>query len=107
MPMMHRILSIIFTDGSKRLMKMMVKWGTWRIAMDDEKPFDLRDKIALEVLNGILSNSKNEKARVFLYELSNLDDGRKKYAEEEVRLLIRNCYKVAEIVRKVRLTTFE
>jgi len=74
----------------------------------DEKPFDLRDKIALEILNGILCNEKGKEATSDI--VSHLDCENQSWREvAQIRLehLIRNCYKVADIVRKVRLATFE
>lgn len=84
-----------------------------------EKPLDLRDKIALEVLNGIIANSKdnNDTTKDLLFYLTyDLDtvvgDDReakkqKEYAAKRFERLIRGCYRVADIMRKVRLSTFE
>ena len=87
--------------------------------MDDERPFDLRDRIAIEVLNGIIANSKdnNETTKDLLfyitYDCDTVgDDGKeakrqKEYAAKRFERLIRGCYRVADIMRKVRLSTFE
>ena len=76
--------------------------------MDDEKPLDLRDKLAMEVLNGLLSSGKDQ-SDVFMsnitYYLHNPDY--EKGTSLEIEKTIRSCYKVADIIRKVRLTAFE
>lgn len=88
------------------------------ILMDDEKPFDLRDRIAIEVLNGLVSNANardgNDTYRDILYYLTyshSYEDSsareQQRCAEQRFERIIRNCYKVADIMRKVRLSTFE
>lgn len=84
-----------------------------------EKPLDLRDHLAIEVLNGILSNSKAGDTGDFVrdllhyihYDNESISDGERKKAQEgaakRIEKLIRSCYKVADIMRKVRLSTFE
>jgi hypothetical protein len=85
--------------------------------MDDERPFDLRDKLAIEILNGVLSHSKSDTGNI----ISNVvhyisydseSDGQDKRRIEEVAAkqierTIRACYKVADIMRRVRLSAFE
>ena len=73
--------------------------------MDDEKPFDLRDRLAIEVLNGILSNSQNQ--RLIPDMLHYIADGKYEEANERVEKVIRACYRVADMIRKVRLSAFE
>jgi hypothetical protein len=83
--------------------------------MDNEKPIDLRDKIALEVLNAIISNSRdgNSTTQDILYyiEYDSSEDQENKiqrsYAEKRFTKIVRSCYRVADIVRKVRLSPFE
>lgn len=76
--------------------------------MDEEKPFDLRDRIAMEILNGVLSNDhgKNRAEDIDRF-LDNEDTDWGKDTPKRVERLIRNCYRVADIVRKVRLSAFE
>ena len=78
--------------------------------MDDEKPLDLRDKLAMEILNGILSNGSAKSAYnvedIIIY--SGLKDQTvREAALVRMEQIIRYCYKVADIIRKVRLTAFE
>lgn len=85
--------------------------------MDDEKPFDLRDRIALEILNGIISNPVDINRSTisdlihYITYTNDCDDmsakKQQEYAAKSFEKLIRGCYKVADIVRKVRLSTFE
>ncbi len=78
--------------------------------MDDEQ-MTLRDRFAMEVLNGILSNEKtgdtSDGFRAILHYLFHKDEhlrnGYRTIAEE----LVRSCYAMADIIRKVRLSTFE
>lgn len=83
---------------------------------EEEKPLDLRDKIALEVLNGLISHSKNDTgnliADIFHYINYRSEDVRymnkiRKDSSERLERAVRACYKVADIVRKVRLSSFE
>jgi hypothetical protein len=86
-----------------------------RKMMDDEKPFDLRDRLAIEILNGLLANSSKENSlagEVITY--LTYDDSSQKTVEaveakytKKVEKVVRNCYKVADIVRRVRLSAFE
>ena len=84
--------------------------------MDDEKPLDLRDKIALELLNGIIS-SGNDKSKSVVNDITeyllygksiNREDlAWRQSAVLRLEHVIRSCYVVADIVRKVRLSSFE
>ena len=83
--------------------------------MDDEKPMDLRDKLAIEIFNGVLSHSQKDTSYLIpdiIYyinydgygpEADRLQDA----ATERIENMVRACYKVADIMRKVRLSAFE
>lgn len=81
---------------------------------DEEKPLDLRDKLALEILNGLLSHSKNDVGsliRDIVYHLNYDGEGpaavvTREQAAERIEEVVRSCYKVADIMRRVRLTAF-
>ena len=75
---------------------------------DDEKPLDLRDKIAIEILGGMLANEKTSSmiSEICSYHSSkNLDD--RNHAHKRAENVVRAAYVMADIVRKVRLTAFE
>ncbi len=77
--------------------------------MSDEKELDLRDKIALEILNGILSNASDNNSMVVAdvrFYINHKDASIRDTAAERMEDLIRSCYRLADIVRKVRLTAF-
>jgi hypothetical protein len=84
--------------------------------MDDEKPFDLRDKIALELLNGLIS-SGNIRSNDMIADLTEYmlygnskDKGdltMREFAVKRFEHIIRSCYVAADIMRKVRLSSFE
>lgn len=76
--------------------------------MEDDKPIDLRDKLAIEILNAILSSDKGQDhADDIIQYINNENDKWHDGAVERMEKIIRNCYKVADIMRKVRLSTFE
>jgi CRISPR/Cas system-associated endonuclease Cas3-HD len=85
--------------------------------MKDEKPLDLRDKIAIEVLNGVISNSKENNDSIsdllyyMTYAINRPGDLSAQKTQEEAQKkfekIIRNCYKIADIMRKVRLQVFD
>lgn len=86
--------------------------------MDDEKPLDLRDKLAIEIFNGVVSNTHSSTEVLMsdiIYHInsdsgSDVDEARDiatKAAAKRVERIVRACYKVADIMRKVRLATFE
>jgi hypothetical protein len=84
--------------------------------MDDEK-LDLRDKFAIEIFNGLLSHSKEgtgSLASDIYYYINYTNDNDLVYqnkhrsdATGKVEKAVRACYKVADIFRKVRLSSFE
>ena len=83
---------------------------------DDDKPLDLRDKLALEILNGLLAGDptycskhsgaiKGVGASITFYNsLKNPRD--QEEAKKKAEHLIRTSYMMADIMRKVRLTAF-
>lgn len=80
-----------------------------------EAPFNLRDRIAIEVLNGIISGSGKDssiRSDVISYlnyesEDKRIQEDQQELAKDRIEKLIRGCYKVADIMRKVRLSAFE
>lgn len=75
--------------------------------MDDDK-FDLRDKLAIEILNAVLSSEKgNERVQDITIYLSSETKSWAEGAHERLDRLIRSCYKVADMMRKVRMSAFE
>lgn len=85
--------------------------------MDDEKPLDLRDKMALEILNGLLAGDTNagrgssgttykglsvEIRKFYLSSDPENKERAKVYAED----LVRTAYMMADVMRKVRLDPF-
>jgi hypothetical protein len=71
--------------------------------MEDDKPLDLRDKFALDILNGILSNDKiSNWSTIFNgdYYTHTLND-------EQLMELVRTAYKISDMMRKVRIGSFE
>jgi hypothetical protein len=78
--------------------------------MEDEKSFDLRDRLAIEILNGVLSNEGSKDRVSDIIDFLGGDTNQTGWGQgaiKRVEILIRNCYKVADIIRKVRLSTFE
>lgn len=71
--------------------------------MNEEKDFDLRDKIVCELLNGALAAGKdNDSSReILFYMAGNISN------ESRIENMIRSCYRIANIMRKVRLVAFE
>jgi len=76
--------------------------------MSDDKPLDLRDKLAIEILNGILASDKgHDRAADIINYINHENDNWHQGAVERTEKIVRNCYKVADIIRKIRLSTFE
>lgn len=69
---------------------------------DDEEKFSLRDKLAMEILNGVLSGQTDATSAL----LSD-NPAWRRGAEEKAERITRSCYKLADLMRKARLTTFE
>lgn len=83
---------------------------------DEEKPLDLRDKLAMEILNGLISHSKGDAgdlipdiAHYVNYTCEDKDAQNKirHGAAKRLERVIRACYQAADIIRKVRLSSFE
>jgi hypothetical protein len=76
---------------------------------DEEKPLDLRDRLAMEILNGLLSNSKSSVASYVEREdgITSTNPAWTENSSQHVERIIRACYKAADIMRKVRLTVFD
>lgn len=83
---------------------------------DEEKPLDLRDKLALEILNGLLANDPTYYstnmgnvlgvgANIHHYHKSSFEPDKEK-ARLQAEELIRTAYMMADVMRKVRLTAF-
>lgn len=82
--------------------------------MSNEKDDDLtiRDKFAIAILQSVLSNSEVTASRKFglIDYLDSFDSKNTTYSKEAFQSMerrIRACYMLADIMRKVRLTTFE
>ncbi len=79
---------------------------------EENDKLTLRDKLAVEVLNGMLANEKvatNKTVDFISYGLNyeEWNAPNRRLAEQQMTQLIRAAYKIADIIRKVRLTTFE
>jgi hypothetical protein len=74
---------------------------------DDEKPLDLRDKLAVEILNGLLASGGVEQSGQLIHKYySGKDEVDRERATILAERLIRTAYMMADIMRKVRLTAF-
>jgi len=78
--------------------------------MDDED-IRLRDKFAIEILGSLINASNSNLISDFIF---NMDPAYKndhpmdnKAAIQHLELSVRAAYKIADIMRKVRLTSFE
>lgn len=67
---------------------------------NEEKPLGLRDKLMIEVLNAYIMKSETMTSNIY-------DMGKVSNCDKSVEHIVRQCYKVADIIRKVRLTSFE
>lgn len=79
--------------------------------MSDEDSFTFRDKAAIEILAALIKQDNNKEAYNTVDTLVNggyyNSEPDKKYAEERMLVFIRASYKIADLMRKVRLTVFE
>ena len=83
---------------------------------DEEKPLDLRDKLAIEILNGLISGDiqfygmggttpRSVAQHIYsYYDSDSVSD--KEEAQRQSERLIRTAYMMADVMRKVRLTAF-
>jgi len=74
--------------------------------MDDKDNLNVRDKLAIEILNGFLASSGGDSPQNQIISLffSNLNYD---YGLERLEKLVRVSYICADMMRKVRLTSFE
>lgn len=92
---------------------------------DEEKPLDLRDKIALDIINSLIvgnpSFHRTKESSSYTYTnddhigtaqslingFSSTHKPSKNDAVEKMENIARTAYKMADIIRKVRLSSFE
>lgn len=70
--------------------------------MNDDNDLTLRDKLAMEILNGLLSANKD-----MAIDAASKDQYSNHVASEKLSQLIRVAYQGADLARKIRLTAFE
>jgi maltoporin len=77
--------------------------------MDDDEEIRLRDKFAIEILGSLLGKEtyNDEVANFITYHSSNDNPHTKSNSYKRMEHTIRAAYKIADIMRKVRLTSFE
>lgn len=81
-----------------------------RNKMDDED-IRLRDKFAIEILSSLIGKSSSTTIDDFIITVE--PEYRKMHpidyerAEQHLQLCVRTAYKIGDIMRKVRLTSFE
>lgn len=71
--------------------------------IDDEK-ITLRDKIAISLLEGYLNNNSDKEDSQIKYAL--LDPARYPEQFQGIQTRIRAAYKMADLIRKIRLEAF-
>lgn len=77
---------------------------------DSDDKLNLRDKFALEILTSFMSFDKDKTYSSINNFIKNFDSDEKHekdYSNYSAERLIRAAYKFADIMRKVRLSTFE
>lgn len=93
------------------------------LKMSDEKDFDLRDKFALEIVGALIAGDPSfESGKSSGYDYDKIRHGTavslvanfnctynksKEEAINKMEAIARTAYKMADILRKVRLTAFE
>jgi hypothetical protein len=77
--------------------------------MDNEKSMELRDQLALSILNGLLSHSSKTEHSVesILNYLLSKDEQLAKNGLIPAEELVRISYALADIMRKIRMSAFE
>ena len=86
--------------------------------MDEEKPFDLRDRIALEVMQILIKSYnenklKNDNQGLYSYYIAGWDSRPQQVKQdletndEYMERIARISYRVSDIMRKIRLNAFE
>lgn len=73
--------------------------------MDDEH-LQLRDKLAIEILNGLLASEKEGASKGFITMMNSQYDTWRDEGVRKVEELIRSAYKIADLMRKIRLESF-
>lgn len=75
----------------------------------DDKPLELRDQLAINILNGILSREKDggDVSNIMEYILLEKDHKMRHYGVNSAEKMVRISYAIADVMRKVRLTAFE
>lgn len=76
---------------------------------EPEDELSLRDKFAIEILNGLIMRDNQDPSSIiidFVNHFSDKDEGGKNSAYRRMEYLVRCAYKMADVMRKVRLTTF-
>ena len=79
---------------------------------DDEEDLSIRDKFALSILNGLLSHptlpgSTNHITNFHTYFDSKATPGTTSVVVEQMERYVRCAYQIADMMRKVRLSSFE
>ena len=76
--------------------------------MNDNKPLELRDQLALSILSGLLSSDNpNLEMNIIIGKFNSKVSDRKEMADIKTRELIELAYYLADQMRKVRLSSFE
>jgi hypothetical protein len=76
--------------------------------MDNEKPMELRDQLALQILQAIFCNEASKDFLItYIYHFDDKDTSWAKNVNDRAEERIRAAYKIADIMRKVRLPAFE
>ena len=79
---------------------------------DQEDKLTLRDKFAIEILQALITRSPekqyDDRLKLFI-DNWNFKGGHDvpKLVDEQMRTLIRAAYRIADIMREIRLTAFE
>jgi len=85
--------------------------------MEDDKPIELRDKLAIEILNGLLASNQNAHDGTphgIVYGIGleliasfSGDQARQDYGINLAEQYCRAAYRIADIMRRVRMQAFE
>lgn len=73
---------------------------------DEEKPIDLRDKFALEILNALVSKIKDNDLDFVVNHRNSSYQSYKDHAEKTADSLVQTAYYLADKMRKYRLVSF-
>ena len=76
--------------------------------MDDEKPLELRDQLAIQILQAMLCNEDSKDfINHYFQHWNNESNNWKDSMAERAENRIRAAYKLADMMRKVRMAAFE